>query len=78
MPVRLEPVAPRSRVKHSTTKPLRSNSEVVVLLLLIYFLCTSNCLWGFCVGPCFGKHFCVLYSFTIIFLTRKIELVALL
>ena len=25
-PVRLEPVAPRSRVKHSTTEPLRSVS----------------------------------------------------
>ena len=24
MPVRLEPTAPRSRVKHSTTEPLRS------------------------------------------------------
>ena len=27
-PVRLEPAAPRSRVKHSTTKPLRSLTEV--------------------------------------------------
>ena len=26
MPVRLEPAAPRSRVKHSTTEPLRSLS----------------------------------------------------
>ena len=26
MPVRLEPAAPRSRVKHSTTEPLRSYS----------------------------------------------------
>ena len=28
-PVRLEPVTPRSRVKHSTTEPLRSNLDFV-------------------------------------------------
>ena len=28
MPVRLEPAASRSRVKHSTTEPLRSLSDV--------------------------------------------------
>ena len=31
MPVRLEPAAPRSRVKHSTTEPLRSH------ILLYYY-----------------------------------------
>ena len=32
-PVRLEPAAPRSRVKHSTTEPLRSlNSQRSVLM----------------------------------------------
>ena len=29
-PVRLEPAAPRSRVKHSTTEPLRSLAAVVI------------------------------------------------
>ena len=28
-PVRLEPAAPRSRVKHSTTEPLRSHNDFV-------------------------------------------------
>ena len=32
-PVRLEPAAPRSRVKHSTTEPLRS----------LVYICTNNC-----------------------------------
>ena len=30
-PVRLEPAAPRSRVKHSTTEPLRSLGSVVIV-----------------------------------------------
>ena len=29
-PVRLEPAAPRSRVKHSTTEQLRSDDEVLI------------------------------------------------
>ena len=29
MPVRLEPAAPRSQVKHSTTEPLRSQQHTV-------------------------------------------------
>ena len=33
-PVRLEPVAPRSRVKRSTTEPLRSLIHVVVVALI--------------------------------------------
>ena len=41
--------------------------------MLIYFLCTSHCLWGFCVGLCFGMHY-----FASIILKRKRELVALL
>ena len=32
MPVRLEPVAPRSGVKHSTTEPLRSLAQSVTCL----------------------------------------------
>ena len=31
-PVRFEPMAPRSRVKHSTTEPLRSHKRFVILL----------------------------------------------
>ena len=31
-PVRFEPAAPRSRVKHSTTEPLRSHGMVEVRL----------------------------------------------
>ena len=31
----------------------------VVLLLLIYCLCTSNCLWGFCTCLCFDIHYLV-------------------
>ena len=26
------------------------------MVLLIYFFSTSYCLWGFCVGLCFGLH----------------------
>ena len=33
MPVRLEPAAPRSRVKHSTTEPLRSQFKHVFWVL---------------------------------------------
>ena len=32
--VRLEPAAPRSRVKHSTTEPLRSHSHIKKFLAL--------------------------------------------
>ena len=31
-PLRLEPVGHRSRVKHSTTEPLRSNSGLLILM----------------------------------------------
>ena len=31
-PVRLEPAAPGSRVKHSTTEPLRSLSAILVVM----------------------------------------------
>ena len=34
-PVRLKPVAPRSRVKHSTTEPLRSLVIVVVAAAVV-------------------------------------------
>ena len=34
MPMRLEPVAPRSRVKHSTTEPLRSLGETSIFCVL--------------------------------------------
>ena len=34
-PVRLEPAALRSRVKHSTTEPLRSLIKIVIVLKLI-------------------------------------------
>ena len=56
------------------------HSKAAVMLLLIYCLCISHCLWGFCVGCSFGMHYALLYvlsSFAII-LTRKRELVALL
>ena len=33
MPVRLEPATPRSRVKHSTTEPLRSLSRLSIMLV---------------------------------------------
>ena len=35
-PVRLESTAPRSRVKHSTTEPLHSLSDVVFVCLILY------------------------------------------
>ena len=41
MPVRLEPAALRSRVKHSTTEPLRSLDaipEAPILALTIFYL----------------------------------------
>ena len=34
-PVRLEPAAPRSRVKHSTTEPLRSLVIVEILVVVM-------------------------------------------
>ena len=34
-PVSLEPAAPRSRVKHSTTEPLRSLVIVVILVVVM-------------------------------------------
>ena len=34
-PVRLEPAAPRSRVKQSTTEPLRSLVTVVILVVVM-------------------------------------------
>ena len=34
-PVRLEPAASWSRVKHSTTEPLRSLVEVVVVVVVV-------------------------------------------
>ena len=34
-PVRLEPAAPRSRVKHSTTEPLHSLVIVVILVVVM-------------------------------------------
>ena len=34
-PVRLEPGAPRSQVKHSTTEPLRSLVIVVILVVVM-------------------------------------------
>ena len=34
-PVRLEPAAPRSRVKHSTTEPLCSLVIVVILVVVM-------------------------------------------
>ena len=34
-PVKLEPAAPRSRVKHSTTEPLRSHVIVVILVVVM-------------------------------------------
>ena len=40
MPVRLEPAAPRSRVKHSTTEPLRSRSmKYMYINIDPYFHC---------------------------------------
>ena len=33
-PVRLEPAAPRSQVKHSTTETLRSFSDVAFIMLI--------------------------------------------
>ena len=39
-PVRLEPAAPRSRVKHSTTKPLRFllNGSILVVVNDLLFI----------------------------------------
>ena len=36
-PVRLEPAAPRSRVKHSTTEPLRSYVHVQMSWVVLLF-----------------------------------------
>ena len=43
-PVRLEPAAPRSRVKHSTTEPLRSHRSVYRLVSRqVLLLHVKNC-----------------------------------
>ena len=42
-PVRLEPAAPRSRVKHSTTEPLRFHEVHFVVLDGIYVTHKSRC-----------------------------------
>ena len=63
-PVRLEPAALRSRVKHSTIEPLRSHS---------LFIVAPNCLWGFfCVRSllCYAV-LCVHFSFVIISLGTR-------
>ena len=39
MPVRLKPATPRSRVKNSTTEPLRSLSVMIELSKMIKLLC---------------------------------------
>ena len=47
-PVRLEPAAPRSRAKHSTTEPLRSLNKLYVvsnILVLIMNQATAQCKW---------------------------------
>ena len=41
-------------------------------------LCTSHCLWGLCVGLCFGMQCIMFFSSFSIILTRKREMVALL
>ena len=41
-PVKLEPAAPRSRVKHSTTEPLGSPVTFDLLFLEIMFLIFKN------------------------------------
>ena len=41
-PVRLEPAALRSRVKHSTTEPLRSPYCVVVVVFFLSVMSTVN------------------------------------
>ena len=41
--VRLEPAAPRSRVKHSTTEPLRSQSTLCGISS-VFTVCQSTCL----------------------------------
>ena len=45
--------------------------------MCVIVLCSSHCLWGFCVGLCFGMHYFDFSSFVII-LTRTRELVPLL
>ena len=41
-PVRLEPAASQSRVKHSTTEPLRSLVEVVVVVVVEAVVVVAN------------------------------------
>ena len=49
-PVRLEPAALRSRVKHSTTEPLRSHAFVALInlrsVLCLYDIFVSSCMRG--------------------------------
>ena len=40
-PVRLEPAAPQSRVKHSTTEPLRSHEQLTYNQSYYYYRCES-------------------------------------
>ena len=61
MPVRLEPAALRSRVKHSTTEPLRSledfeNVSPYFLLFLQTIYVIEKLLAGFNVQPRIGMN----------------------
>ena len=56
-PVRLEPAALRSRVKHSTTEPLRSLIKIVMeitLLIMENHGKSWNYVFEFLWEPCFG------------------------
>ena len=59
-PVRLEPAAPRSRVKHSTTEPLRS--RIVVDFLSI-------------VTPIVGVCYCSMFCCTLLYVHSSIAII---
>ena len=65
-PVRLEPAALRSRVKHSTTEPLRSQDLYLPLKVIeVWFLLEGSvanmtCIYTF-MHPFYALHFCLLF-----------------
>ena len=71
-PVRLEPAALRSRVKRSTTEPLRSHPVAeaavncqgyfVFVPCGLLFVVVFNICIGFVFGPCFVIEFLKLYQ----------------
>ena len=66
-PVRLEPAASRSRVKHSTTEPLRS------YISLIKNVQIHTCNWLVCVNPVISRRSSTTLGWTLCWMYLQTE-----